>query len=224
MIPSDTPPGGGSWKWPWLDALVHDLRYSLRQLRRSPGFALVAVATIGLGIGINTAAFTVYDSVALKPLPVRAPNEMVRVVATANRGAADELPYSDYDLIKRSSRALTSVIAASTPQTFAGVLPNSTAENPRSLTGRFVSDDYFTALGISASRGRVLHAGDAGVIVVSHDFWTRQLHADPDALGKSIAIQGNPLTIMGIAPSGFAGTGLPPAAPDFWEIGRASCR
>ncbi len=195
-----------------MDILWQDLRYAARSLIRTPGFSLTALLTVALGIGLNTAAFTVYDGIALRPLAVRAPREIVRVVAPADRAAGDLFPYVTYDVLRGSARSFSSVVATSLPQTLAARV----AEQELLVSGRFVSGNYFVELGVPTERGRPLGPGDDAAVVVSDAFWRSHLAADPAAVGATLLLRGVAFTIVGVAPPSFAGTGSPPATPDLW--------
>ena len=201
---------------PSLDLIVADVMHAVRQLRRAKAFSLAAIATIALGIGLNTAAFTIFDAVALRPLAVRAPAELVRIVRADDQSTGDYLRYSDVERLARDDRALASVIATSAPQGLVATLDGESAENARAVAARFVSPDFFQALGVAPERGRAFAPGESQVAVVSHAFWTRRLAADPAAVGRTINIGGTQLTIVGVAPRAFTGTGLPPMVPDLW--------
>lgn len=193
--------------------LGQDLKFSARQLVRSPGFTLAAMATLALGIGINTAAFTVYESVALKPLAARAPGELVRVIATQDQTPVD-LPYAAFESIQRDTRSLRGLLATSGPQQLVVRLSGETES--RALTGRFVSDEYFSVLGVSPELGRTFAPGDENVVVLSDDTWRRLFNADANVVGKTLTAQGIPLVIVGVTSPAFGGTGSPPAVPDCW--------
>ncbi len=199
----------------WIDGLRQDLRYVMRQLARSPGFALVAVLTIGLGIAINATAFTFYDAVVLKPLPVRAPDELLRITQDS-RGDANNLSFNVYEVLRGYAKTVTSVIATSGRETFAAVLPGHAKSDARLVTARFVSTDYFASLGVKLVVGRGFESRESRTAVVSHGFWEGALQADSSVLGQRLTIHGLDVTIVGIAPPLFAGTGIPAAAPDLW--------
>jgi predicted permease len=205
-----------AWGWRWLDHASQDFRYLGRQLVRSPGFALVVTATIALGIGINTAAFTFYDAVVLKPLPVRAPEELVRVVQDQRIPAPELLPFSAYDALRSSARSVASVIATSGPVPAGIVLTTRGARESRTAIVRLVSTDYFAALGVRPAIGRAFANVDERAVVVSHAFWLASLNGDSSAIGRSVMVGGEPLPIVGVAPSPFAGTGEPAMTPDLW--------
>lgn len=196
-----------------VEGLVRDLRYAARQLARTPGFTLIAVATLALGIGVNTAAFTVYESVALKPLAVRDPHQLVRVSASADLSPVD-LPYSAFEDIQRDVHSLSSVIATSGPQSLVGMSPGETES--RILSGRFVSPEYFTALGVSAVLGRTFGPADENTVVLSHEGWRHLFHSARDVVGATITVRNVPLVIVGVTGPAFGGTGSPPAVPDLW--------
>jgi predicted permease len=205
-----------AWGWQWLDGAGQDLRFVLRQLRRSPGFTLVSVLTMALGIGINTTAFTFYDAIVLKPLAVPAPANVVRVVSDLVAVTGNELPFAAYAVVRRDARTLDSVVATSGPQSLAAVLPGHVATDARVMSARLVSRDYFALLGVHPAFGRAFDATDDHALVLGYDFWSRTLGADPSVIGRVVSIGGVSLTIIGIAPRSFAGTGAPALAPDAW--------
>ncbi len=192
------------------------LRYIFRNLSRTPGFTAMAVATLALGIGINTVVFTVYDSVAFRQLPVRAPDEMVRLRWRSGGMPSDQFSWSEYERLAATTHSFGAVIATSPPQTVICGLPDSMAGSAELVRVRLVSANYFDALGIVPEIGRPLRGDDRAVALVSHDFWERKLHADPEIYDKTLRVQGVALSIVGVAPERFVGTGVPPQAPDVW--------
>jgi predicted permease len=193
-----------------------DFRYALRMLANTPGFTALAVATLALGLGINTVVFTIYGSVAFRQLPVAASGEMVRLQWRGEGFPSDQFSWSEYRRLSSTTRSFAAVIATSTPQTMVCKLPDSMPGSSEVVRMRLVSPDYFEALGIVPNIGRSFNDSDRAVAVVSHDFWTRKLRADPGLLGKSLGVQGVALVIVGVAPEKFAGTGVPPVTPDLW--------
>ena len=193
-----------------------DLRYAFRTLANTPGFTALAVATLALGIGINTVVFTIYGSVAFRQLAVRAPEEIVRLGWRSGGFPSDQFAWSKYERLATSTHSFASVIATSTPQTIVCKLPDSILAGTQVVRMRLVSTNYFEALGITPRVGRSFGGSDRAVAIVSHDFWTRKLGADPKIYGKKLSIDGVDLSIVGVAPDKFAGTGVPPRAPDFW--------
>jgi len=193
-----------------------DLRYALRTLARTPGFTALAVATLALGIGITTVVFTIYGSVAFRRLPVRAAEEMVRLRWRSGGFPSDQFSWSEYQRLATITRSFATVISTSTPQTIICKLQDSIPGSSEIARVRLVSANYFDALGVTPEIGRPFGSGDRAVAMVSHDFWTRKLGADPNLYGKTLSVQGVALAIVGVAPDKFAGTGVPPQAPDLW--------
>jgi predicted permease len=214
---------------PQLESFWQDLRYAVRGFRKSPGFTLVAVLTLALGIGLNTTLFTAFDAVALKPLPVKDPNTVVRFVRWfQSRGLGDiqyAFSYQEYVYYRDHNRGLSSLVAASWPvralvTTAASQSTASTAvEHAR---GQLVSGNYFADLGVSASLGRTFLAeenqspGAHPVMVLSFPFWQRHFNSDPLILGRILKLNSTDFTVVGVAPKEFIGTGNPPVVPDFW--------
>src|SRR5260370_34454425 len=184
-----------------------DLRYALRTLARTPGFTALAVATLALGIGITTVVFTIYGSVAFRRLPVRAAEEMVRLPCGSGGIPPDQFCWSEYQRLATISRSFATVISTSTPQTIICKLQDSIPGSSEIARVRLVSANYFDALGVTPEIGRPFGSGDHAVAIVSHDFWTRKLRADPDLYGKTLSVQGVALAIVGVAPGELAGTG-----------------
>lgn len=204
-----------AWGWHWLDGSLQDFRYLGRQLRRAPGFAVVACLTIAFGIAINATAFTFYDAIVLKPLPVAEPRAVVRIVKQEGGFGSDLLPFQAHDVLG-NARTIRSLVVETSPQSVAVTLPGREAAESRVATARFVSPGFAAALGIRASVGRWFDAGNDGVVVLDHAFWTRALDADPGVIGRQLHVGRATLTIVGVAAPDFAGTGLPSAAPDLW--------
>ena len=196
-----------------MDALLQDLRFAIRSLRRAPAFALAAAVTLALGIGANTAVFSLTNAVFLRPLPVERPQELVRVLAN-ERGApsaSNPLSYPDY------------LEVAALRGVFAGVAASGRAEVVRGggapTRGQFVSGNYFAVLGVRPAVGRALlpsddAAGAKPVAVVSHDLWTRELRGG-GVVGSELRLNGQAFTVVGVAPATFRGTDVE-TAPDVW--------
>ena len=188
-----------------MSILVQDLRYAFRQLRNSPGFAAAAVLTLALGIGANTAVFSVVNAVLLKPLPYAEPDRLVTVRALNTRGAPvpGSLSYPDFfDLRARNHSFQHLITARDTNLVLTG------AGEPQQLDGEMVTWDLFPALGIQPQLGRGFlqseEAPGTHVVVLSHAFWQRQFGADRGILGRSITLDRKPYTVVGVAPPGFA--------------------
>jgi len=205
-----------AWGWRWLDGFGQDTRYIVRQLGRTPGFAFIVCVTIALGVAINATAFTFYNAVALKPLPVDQPNNVVRIAQDGRAFGFELLPFTAYDILRRDSHTLQSVTATTGPQSFPASLPGHPPGDTRAVTARFVTADFAQVLGIHTRVGRWFDASDDGGVVLDHSFWTNALGADPSVVGRTIRIADATLTILGVAPEKFAGTGMPAVAPDLW--------
>ena len=194
-----------------------DLRYAVRMLRRKPGFAAAAVFTLTLGIGGNTAVFSLVNALLLKTLAVDRPEELVRLV---EERPAPAIPLETFTLanhsdLRRDVRALSGIIASSDP---GGGRPLEIEERgERHLAHlQFVSDNYFEVLGVRALRGHLLAPPPSGapaepIAVISYDYWRRQYAADASALGARFRMRTGAraeFTIAGIAPPGFRGTAI----------------
>jgi len=187
----------------------------LRWLRRSPGFTLVAIASLAIGVGFNTALFTIVDAILFKPLPVAAPERLVDVFTTARATRFGTSSYPDYLDIQAQNDVFEQV---------AGYSPMFAALNlegrSRLAIGEIVTGNYFQTLGVGAAVGRTILPDDdraeAGrVAVVSYRYWMRELAGARDAIGQTLRIRGNPYTIVGVAPASFTGM-VPVLAPELW--------
>ncbi len=195
---------------------MHDLRYALRWLRRTPGFTLAAVASFAIGIGFNTALFSVVDAVLFRPLPVRAPGELVNLYTSGSDG--DPWTTSSYpDLLDlRSGNAVFMDIAGYSPMMTAV----STSDRTRLALGEIVTGNYFQFFGVMASRGRTLTPDDERpdaerVLVVSDRYWTRELGRDPNVVWRTLRLRGHTYTIVGVVDASFTGM-VPMLSPDMW--------
>ncbi|MCP5110802.1 MAG: FtsX-like permease family protein, partial [bacterium] len=188
---------------------MSDLRYAVRMLAKSPGFAAVAVLTLALGIGVNTAIFSITNALLIRPAPVTEPDRLVllkryRPEATS---ATYSISYPNFLYYREHSSVFTDMTAAG------GVsLIWRQGENDHSITGYTVSGNYFDFLGVAMARGRAFlpeedrTPGAHPVAVVSHSFWKNELAADPRYPGGAIDLNGHQFTVIGIAPPSFHGT------------------
>jgi predicted permease len=189
------------WGWVWLEQFVMDIRYVLRTMRRSPGFTTVAVLSLALGIGANTALFSLLDALMLRALPVARPDELVEVVAGQNVDFTNAI----WEQLRDRQGVFEGALAWSSTK-----FDLATGGEKQPVDGLYVSGDYFRTLGVQALRGRVLmpdddRRGGPSVAVISHALWKRQYGADPQAVGRTIRLDGHPFTIVGITPPGFFG-------------------
>jgi predicted permease len=188
----------------FIDDLIRDLRYALRILAKTPSFTLVAVLSLALGMGANTATFSLIDAVLIESLPVRDPQ---RLVLISEKGS---LPLSHplYEYIREHNQPLSGVVAF---HAFANWNVSITGETEL-MTGQLVSGDYFRVLGIHAAAGRLLSPdddrvpGEHPVAVISYSLWRRRFGSDRGAIGKTIRIYDHPFTVVGVTPPEFFGT------------------
>jgi len=209
-----------------ITALLQDVRYSLRTLRKSPGFTFAAIFTLALGIGVNAALFSVFDSFVLKPLPLKDPGSLVSLEQVDARGERRRLfSYLDYLDYRNQNSTLSDLIAWNKVRVTLGEAPpdqgdDTFAEGYEYLFGQIVSANYFTALGADMSQGRAFQEtddqqpGESAVIVLSYGFWQRRFDSDPTVVGKTINLQGQPFTVIGVTSREFIGT--TPDVPSFW--------
>jgi len=201
-----------------LESLFADVRFALRWLRKSPGFTIVAVASLAVGIGFNTALFTVVDSLLFRPLPVAHPDRLVDVYtsATAARGGQfSTSSYPDYQDL-RSGNDVFEDIVGYTPMF--GAL--SIESGSRLAMGEVVTGNYFKTLGVPAFAGRTLLPEDDApgaprVAVVSYRYWVRELGSSSSLTGRTLRIRGVPYEIVGVTPPSFTGM-VPILSPEVW--------
>jgi putative ABC transport system permease protein len=198
-----------------MTALVSEIRYARRSLARSPGWTLAAVATLALGIGANTAIFSVVDAVLLRPLPYRNPDRLVAIWSGLNRPGLEKIMVSAPEL--HDLRAGTHVFKAIAAYDEEGVNLTGNGE-PERLSGAYVSPGIFSVLGARAELGRVLvpresRPGRSSVVVLSHALWRRRFGGDPGLLDKHILLDGQPVTPVGVMPKGFR---IPGSDSELW--------
>ncbi len=210
-------------RWVWLDRLLRDVRFGFRSLRQSPGFAATVILTLAFGIGANTAVFSVMNAVLLRSLPVADPDRLVYLrTSSPPRGTGtvdshETFSYHVYDAMRQQSGALSPLMAY-VPLSHSKVAVRFGAQ-PEEAEGDMVSGTFFSGLGVNLPRGRGFspedETGHAPIAVISHNYWTRRFARDPDALGKTLYVNGVPVTIVGIAAEGFEGV-EPGGSTDFW--------
>jgi len=212
-----------------IENSVQDLRYAARQLRRSPGFAAAVVLSLALGIGANTAIFTLINGLLLKNLPVRDPRQLVSFGKAEGGGTLDGLGAGPLDLFSyeffqrmRADQTIFQDVCAFGSQRVALQVRLGGSSLPGQAIGRLVSGNYFGLLGVDAALGRTLEPSDDDVpgrhpvAVISYRYWQRQFSGNPDVLGQSITANNTPLTIIGVAPPKFFGVTIGPQPPDIW--------
>ena len=192
--------------------MPHDVAYAVRSLLRARSFTAIAILTIALGIAINTGVFTILNALALRPMPVRDPSAVVRMLPVDTRGQRHNLfSYPDY-LDYRASMPVFTGVAAYVPVELSA---RTSGGESREALGYVAGPEYFTTLGIHLSRGRIFEDHDGPfAAVIGHTFWQRQFHADPSAIGAQVILNGRPFTVVGVGPAEFQGT--EPLVPDVW--------
>ena len=200
-----------------METILQDLRYAVRMLIKSPAFTTVAVLTLALGIGANTAIFTVVNALLLKMLPVKSPQELVIIgdPTAANERAngtpqIDVLSYPLYKELRDRNSVFSGLCAAATDH-HTELDTNQGEGTTEKIALRMVSGNYFSVLGINPAAGRVLSDSDDRaehanpVVVLGYDYWRRKFALSPSIIGKDIRLNGFPFTVVGVAPEGFAG-------------------
>ena len=197
-----------------IDALRQDLGYTMRQIRRAPGFALAVITTLGLGIGANATMFGAIDQLLLRP-PAHVVDPSHVVTASLVRRTSPKpqqvLSFAIYNDLRKTPAAFQAVGLFRAASLDVGL-----GAETRSVSAALVSADYFRALGVRPAAGRFFtetEAGDAPaepVAIVGYDYWQRELNGEPSAIGRSVVLAGRPHQIIGVAPRGFRGLGLSP--------------
>ena len=191
----------------WLESIGADIRYALRALRASPGFALVTILSLGLGIGANTAIFSLINAVVLKTLPVSRPEELVRITMGELQGGGT-FTNPIWEQIRDRQDMFAGVFAYGNNQF------NLTAGGEvRRARGNWVSGDYFSTLGVQPAAGRLLARSDdvrgcPAVAVLGYGFWRNEFGGSPSAIGKTIALDRKPYVIVGVTPPSFFGVSV----------------
>jgi macrolide transport system ATP-binding/permease protein len=209
--------------------MLADLKYAFRQLRKSPGFTLTAIITLALGIGANTAIFTLVQGILLRSLPVNDPKQLYRIGDTdnccVNGGFVSDVGDFDifsYDLflhLKQSAPEFEQLAAVQAGLWEWGVRRGNTLS--KELHAEFVSGNFFTMLGVAPYAGRVFSESDdtptaSPALVLSYQAWQTEFAGDPLIVGSTISIQTKPFTVIGVAPPGFFGDRISNRPPDFW--------
>jgi macrolide transport system ATP-binding/permease protein len=191
-----------------IEAVLQDVRYGLRGLRLSPGFTAVAVLTLGLGIGANTAIFSLVDALILRPLPVDQPGNIAVLFSTwKDAGTKTTFSYPDFLEIREE-----------TSRIFTGASAIQPSQDGLSLDGKsqpmwtcYVSGNFFALLGVKAALGRPILPSEGAVVgadpvlVISDSYWKSRFNSDPSVIGRKASVNGQPVTIIGVAPQGFHG-------------------
>ena len=196
--------------------MLADIRYALKWLIRSPGFTLVAVLSLAVGIGFNSTLYSIVDALLFRPLPVERPDRLVDVYTKGEDGDTYSTnSYPDYVDFRDKNEVFTGLMGYSPS---IGALK--AGERSRMALGEVVTGNYFQVLGVNAALGRTLlpsddQPGAPRAAVISHRLWMRDYSADPSAVGKTLLLHGQPYTIVGVAPERFTGM-VPMLQPELW--------
>ncbi|HSE34199.1 MAG TPA: ABC transporter permease [Pyrinomonadaceae bacterium] len=215
-----------------MEALLQDIRYAIRTLFKRPWFAVIAITTLALGIGANTAIFTLVNAVMLKTLPVNKPEELVLFSDATNEGTSiDDAPrtgrwrrfsYASYEYFRRHNQSFQDITAIRSGDSRLSVRKTGaqSGEPAQRAAAQLVSGNYFSVLGVSAMRGRTLAPEDdvrsaPPTAVISYKYWQEQLNGDAEIVGKDFVLNGTKFTVVGVMPAEFFGERMR-RPPDFW--------
>jgi predicted permease len=203
------------WGWNWLETFLQDIRYGLRTLAKSPGFAAVALLTLALGIGADTAIFQLVDAVRLRTLPVKDPQRLAIVHLKSDQwvwgnfnGPYAEFTYPLWQQVRQRQQAFSSIAVWSGDQT--NLATGGEMDIAQDI---WVSGDFFTVLGVHPFLGRLIspiddQPGCSGGVDLSYAFWQRRFGGAASAIGKTLTLNGHPFPILGVTPPGFYGVSV----------------
>ena len=225
----------GVWVPDWMDQIRQDVLFALRMMRRSPGFTAVVVLSLGIGIGANAAIFSIIDELLLKPLPVQAPQELVlfnwlegrksmrtgmdgsrTTDVPTGRATSTSFSYPTFLRLQEANQTLAELFAFYPLQQLNVV----SGDNAEVVSGQYVSGNYFQGLEVDARLGRVIAPGDdrpaaSPVATITDEYWNRRFDRDPHIVGQTVMVNKVMVTIIGVTPTGFAGTLNVTESPDF---------
>jgi predicted permease len=194
-----------------VETMWQDIRYAIRGFRRSPWMVATVVATIALGLGLDTALFTIFNATYFRPIGVRDPRALYEFYWMDRTGAGHDFSWDEYREFAAWNPAFSAAF---------GYRNAEVRLDGRDVPGTLVSGEYFQVLGVGAALGRMLLPEDASapgsrpVVVLSYQAWQKQFSADPEIVGKKLLLRGYPFDVVGVAPAGFTGLGARPA--EFW--------
>ena len=200
-----------------FESLWQDIRYAIRTLRRTPGFTAVALLSLALGIGANTAIFSLIDGLMLRKLPVRAPAQLVEFLARyPGDPALDVFSWQSYEYFRDHSHVFSGLT---------GIRParlsvRGDGLETETVDGESVAGNFFQMLGVKPALGRLIGPGESAVAVLSWSYWKNRFNLDPAVLGRRLAVEDEAVTVVGVAPRGFFGVQVG-FSPDIWvPLGR----
>jgi macrolide transport system ATP-binding/permease protein len=206
---------------PVVETTLQDLRFAIRVLRRSPVYTSVVVLTLAIGIGANTAIFSLVDAVLIKMLPVRNPEQLVAINTFNQRGERNNFSYPLFEQLRDGTQTFEGVFAAVDGTRNMEMIGPAGNDQRVPVEVQLVSGEYFPVLGVNAITGRTLTTDDNKVpgghpvAVISYAFWRNKLGGDGSIVGKGIKLKDQPFTIAGVTPPDFFGESVG-RAPDIW--------
>ena len=193
----------------WIQDFMQDLRYGLRMLRKSPGFTAAAILTLALGIGANSAIFSMVNALVLRPLPVDTPNEVASLASQPHGfGSSNGFSYPDFEDIRDQTTSVFRDMTGMQPSHMDGFSMN---DQSQPIWMSYVTTNFFQVIGISPALGTFFQPSDGRidgsdpVLVLSYTFWKNHVGGDPNIVGRSASINGRSVTIIGVTPEGFGG-------------------
>jgi predicted permease len=203
------------WQWPTIESIWADVKFSLRQLRRSPGFTIVSLLTLALGIGANTAVYSIIQAVLLHPLPYHDPNRLM-LLADKQDPQEGGVLYKDYETWTKHTSSFTGIAAYYRDSGWSRVTLTG-GQEPQSFQGAYVTANFFSLLGVAPLLGRTFTTAEENrrerVIVLSYGLWKRQFGGSPDVAGQELRIDGIAAKVIGVMPDTFQ---FPAADSRFW--------
>jgi putative ABC transport system permease protein len=196
------------WSWMWLEQLYGDVRFAFRSMRHNPGFTTTAVLSLALGIGANTAIFSLIDALMLRWLPVRDPQELVQLKMRPTHSATPAGESFSYGIATTlaDQKDIFSNVCGFSASSFDVGLGGLVSR----VAGAWVTGDYYATLGLEPALGRLLGRADDQpdaplAAVISYGYWESQFASNPEVIGQSVRVNGVPVTIAGVSPRGFRG-------------------
>ncbi len=206
---------------PLIETMLQDARFAVRVLLRSPIYTSVVVLTLAIGIGANTAIFSLVDAVLIKMLPVRDPEQLVAIETFTERGERNNFSYPLFEQLRDHTKTFSGVFAAIDGTSNMDMIGPAEDAQPVPVEVQLVSGEYFSTLGVNAITGRTLTTEDNKnpnahpVAVLNYAFWQNKLDGDPSIVGKGIKLKNQPFTVVGVTPPDFFGESVG-RAPDVW--------
>jgi predicted permease len=205
-----------AWPLRWAQRFGADVRFAVRSLRNAPSFTIAAVLALAIGMGANATIFSAIDSIAFRPLAVRNADQLVALYGSQGESDLLGLSYPSYKDVERGATAFSGLVAFTDGPV--GVSADIAGDRPLATWAQHTSDNYFSTLGVTPALGKFFEPGDlyAPVVVLSDALWSSRFGRDRGVVGRALRINGNPFTIIGVAPAQFTGTRLFAYDPALW--------